>query len=135
MDVMPTILDAAGLQSESPLLQGDSLLPLMRGEAGDAFTERAIFVEGIFRSSVHVGRLHYMGNSDRLFHLDEDPGEFRPLNRWNLSFSAKQELKSLVDDYQRSYTALYGAMNRAGAGSVNVSPETLDQLRALGYID
>lgn len=44
VDVMPTVLEAAGIPA-SDRIQGESFLPLMRGEEGEAGSERVVFAE------------------------------------------------------------------------------------------
>lgn len=95
VDVLPTILDALGLDAAPHLVEGRSLLPLMHASArvdgwrDDAFSE----LDYAFRGArVHLGRradecrawmvcterwkyVHYQGLRPQLFDLREDPSE------------------------------------------------------------
>jgi len=78
-DVLPTLLEAAGLGNNAPALQGKSLLPLVRGEV-EALREATI-------SGFHAGPdrcirdetwsliLRPGDQPDELYHLEEDPQE------------------------------------------------------------
>jgi arylsulfatase A-like enzyme len=135
MDIMPTVLQTTGLNHESPVLQGRSLLPMIRDRATEAFADRPVFVEGDFRASVHIGRFHYMGGRNVLYDLQSDPQEIRALSPLGLAFGAKAALRRLIDEYQRTYSLFHHRMRRAGNDQGVLSPHSLDQLRALGYIE
>jgi arylsulfatase A-like enzyme len=80
-DVLPTLLDAAGLGNNTPTMQGQSVLPLIRGDV-DAIHEATI-------SGYHSGQdrcirdetwslvLRPGDNPDELYNLADDPHERR----------------------------------------------------------
>jgi len=86
-DIMPTLLDLAGLEIPAQV-EGESLLPVMRGEETDwrsyLHGEHVVHMNGI-------GSMHYIVTSDykyiwcsgsgkeQLFHLRDDPNELRDL--------------------------------------------------------
>jgi uncharacterized sulfatase len=90
IDVLPTLLDLAGL-TIPPVFEGESLVPLLRGESGDP--ERPVFVEfnrfaaqgdgqGGFTPmrAVIMGphKLNlYLHDTDELYDLASDPAEVR----------------------------------------------------------
>ena len=87
LDIMPTILDAAGIRPSDPL-DGQSLTPLLRGGAlppRDLFwhyphySNQGGFPGGAIRSGDHKLVENYEDGSISLYHLIDDPGESRDL--------------------------------------------------------
>jgi choline-sulfatase len=86
VDVMPTILDFAGVKQERIVpVDGRSVIPLVEGERDP---ERAVFAEhhteGIITTSFMVRQgdfkyIHTTGYAPRLFNLAEDPKEWNNL--------------------------------------------------------
>jgi len=98
VDVVPTILDALGLQVPDQRVEGRSLLPWVRGQAQAPLREFAVgFLDYAYREArlfldrgvaecngmmVADGRykyLHWQGFRPQLFDLRDDPGELRDL--------------------------------------------------------
>ena len=95
IDVVPTILDSLGVPGAPHRIEGRSLLPLLRGEAGAAWRD-AVFAEldyGFRRARNVLGRgvqdcrafmvrtadrkyVHWQGFRPQYFNLAEDPDEF-----------------------------------------------------------
>lgn len=85
VDVVATLLDAAGVEPVAPL-DGESLLPLARGEAADwkneAFAE--YLAHGVARPMAMLRRGRYklnysLDDPPELYDLATDPGEFHDL--------------------------------------------------------
>lgn len=78
MDILPTILQAAGLDPQSTGADGKSLIPLFRGEQ-TAYNQRMIHWENIYNMGVRSGnwKLIYQFWEDRprLYDLSRDIGE------------------------------------------------------------
>jgi arylsulfatase A-like enzyme/Tfp pilus assembly protein PilF len=135
VDLLPTILDATGHAIPSGV-QGSSLLPLLLSmeETG----ERAVYTESLY-PLLHYGwsplrsirtREHKFidAPNPELFHLTADRDE-----RENLLLEDRRLARELKD----RLTALLTEIEREGsdrAGTADLDEETLQQLRALGYI-
>jgi len=143
IDIMPTILEALGLQPAQPI-QGRSLSGLMAGQAEPA---RVALAEALNTLDAHAPKelppyqrdllfsvvnqpwkLIYHKNSpgnSELYHLVNDR---RELN--NLAAARPQIVKRLVAELERS-----GAMNVQIAEPTEPLPQdALEKLRALGYV-
>ena len=129
IDVMPTLLDGAGIDLP-PGLQGRSLIPLLRGES---LRPRPAFAEApwFHQSAVAFGEHQLV--------LSEDQGrelfEFRrdPLELHDISAQRPQD----VDELGAIGKRWRKAVERRGRPDIVPSPldeKTLDDLRALGYI-
>ena len=130
VDLVPTVLDLLGQEVPSQL-PGRSLLPLLAGRAGgDA---PAGYFEAISASinrrwaplyGLRAGALKYIDLPlPELYDLGADPGELR-----NLAASRPQDMERLG-----ARLAQLRARDR-GVAPTQESPETLERLRALGYV-
>jgi arylsulfatase A-like enzyme len=129
-DVMPTLLGL--LELPAPVMTGESLVPLMRGQAGwhrtDVFSEldRKVQLRSLLR-----GRDHLVMNVTRdrawWFNLAFDPVEHRPLPIQGATLGAELREQLLAHDAsiprpQRVLTA-------------EIPEEARERLRALGYVE
>jgi arylsulfatase A-like enzyme len=75
MDWTATILAAAGALADAAPLDGESLLPLLRGER--AAYDRELFWRTRTRAAARIGRWKYLqqGDEEFLYDLGVDPGE------------------------------------------------------------
>ncbi len=132
MDIMPTLLEGAGLEVP-PNLQGRSLLPLLRGEKArelPAFSEAPSFGQ---QRAIVLGDHHLIGalQNDRieLFDFRRDPLELRDISTENPQ--VVNELYNLAKQWQDS-------LNRRGGPEAEVpllGEEVLKSLQALGYLN
>lgn len=150
IDVMPTILEQASVDPASNEMQGDSLREMWEDPASAepriAFAEGAAFAEEI--KGVRTGRHKYViriapddvqrnGRSfipervkgRMLFDLTTDPGEKRDLLAGGAQAAAKGTAAEL-DGLLRHFVST----QRGQAGEVELDPETIERLRALGYV-
>lgn len=131
VDVMPTLLDALGLEVP-PGLDGRSLLPAIRGvdSEGGAVTLAYLALEGRDKRSLVIDDFKLISDAhsvDLLFDLEEDAGE-----RHNLA-----PLRTF--DKGRLSQTLRGLEWRLASGGrsaeqVEIDPELRKQLEALGYL-
>jgi arylsulfatase A-like enzyme len=132
IDLMPTVLDALGMEVPAGL-DGESLVALLNGgareEAPPAYAES------------HYPRLHYGWSELRairaegwkaveaprpeLYNLREDPGELRNL------YEARQ---ALADRMIEQASRLGREMDARASPVLAADRETLDRLRSLGYV-
>ena len=122
IDIVPTILDRLGLPDAPQWLEGRSLAQWLRG-AGSGDERQAVFSENsyAFRDAVRLplGRgvqscamtmvrtkdwklVHYDGLASQLFDLGNDPHELDDLGRCPSHAARREELLSVLFDWQRS---------------------------------
>ena len=125
IDLMPTLLELAGLPSSEPGDRGRSLVPLMRG---DGRAMRPIYAEtsGI-RALVSSDQklIRYPDGRLEFFDLVGDPGEHDPLPCEERCLELQAELDLLVQL----------AASYAPADSVELNEADLERLRSLGYLN
>jgi arylsulfatase A-like enzyme/Flp pilus assembly protein TadD len=131
-DVLPTILDLLGLPAPAGI-HGRSLVPLMRGEK---LSSLPVYMESLY------GRYHY-GWSEliglrtaryklirtakpELYDLEQDPAEKE--NLYNARPQLAHELEADLDRVRQRIGA-----GQEAASPAPLDPQTLAQLRALGY--
>lgn len=138
-DILPTVLDAAGLARQVPAscTEGESLLRVLADDG--PFARRAILAQDkLFRATwaITQGELkliyHRREATASLFDLRSDPGERR-----DLASARPDEVRRLRDlaeeNLRRTDLAARAFPAAAGADPV-LDPETLRKLRALGYL-
>jgi arylsulfatase A-like enzyme len=136
LDLFPTLLEAAGLPAPAGV-PGRSLFPLMEGDAdaGDrpAYSEREHLGEpaAAWRDGSHTLIVYPRQGRFELFHALEDPGETR-----DLSGAQAGTARALAERFEAHASQLEGAAEALGpdAGTSEIDPELLEQLRALGYV-
>ena len=134
VDLFPTILDAVGAFAPKRV-HGQSLLPLIAGEAGDS--ERSVYTESLYPllhygwaplRAVRTGNLKLIdAPRPEVFDIRTDPRE-----RLNLAGGNPE----MVENLEARLGELRGAIEtetRTGGDAPEMDPETLAQLQALGY--
>jgi arylsulfatase A-like enzyme len=131
VDLAPTLLAAVGVEAPEGF-QGQSLLGLVRGEAGaptpvfaetsSRFLTPGVRHAGAFAGSLRLLRVHDAAGqlvSEQLFDVSSDPGEQAPL----ADHPALAELAPVLADYARR------------AAAERLAPSELDhrRMQALGY--
>ncbi len=135
IDVAPTVLELAGL-AVAPTMQGQSLLPMIKGKArGDrpALSELTEGRRGTLRSIV-LGKEKLVVNlttkQTQFFDLEKDPAEKRPIVEEASGGRAPRLEKLLAQETARARR--HGARSSEAAIT---SPELQSRLRALGYLE
>ncbi len=150
VDIVPTILDLLDIAPPAPL-DGESLLPLLEGDADD---QRTVLLGGEshlrkgsdFRGpkALRTSRYKLIGfttsksgtleldmSQSALYDLEADPGEKR--NRLaDLPEVAERLGAELLQAFQAQERNL--AASRENTMSLEISKERLEQLKALGYL-
>jgi arylsulfatase A-like enzyme/Tfp pilus assembly protein PilF len=134
VDLVPTVVDIMSLEPESGVaaLEGQSLLPLLRGE--DPKPERLLFTEsevpflyyGWSRlRSVRRGAMKIIDAPVlELYDLQHDPDETS-----NLAVRQRTEVQRLAMEIET-----WAARGEHAGSTVAIDRETAEQLRALGYV-
>lgn len=129
VDLMPTLLDLAGLEPVEEGDQGRSLMPLLVGET---LPERPVYLEtmGIrgLRTATSKLLVHPDGETE-YFDLELDPGEARPLPCEEACVELADQLALL-----REWMAP-AAAEETEKDTVTLDEDDLERLRALGYLN
>lgn len=148
IDVVPTLLDVIGVDTAPLLLQGDSLLPVIRGRNVQYFRDRIAISEepGTWSShdddpvaaSAFYRSWHYLSSRGReggaplLFDYRSDPAEQRPLGGRG---AERRLLADMLRGVHAENVVLREALTRGADGAIEYEPDAIEQLRELGYID
>lgn len=128
-DVMPTMLDLAGITYNPTQFDGVSLLLLMAGEDHDFFNKRPIISQSSPFWSVLLGDIHCpditRGYDIMVYNSTTDPREHTPLQ----GNSAQVGLERLVNSL-----SIIAQREIPGTETIFNDEETLEQLKQLGYI-
>ena len=130
-DVMPTLLDLAGIAYDSSRYDGVSLLGLMAGEDHAFFQERPIVSQtspsfwSVLLGDTHSPDIN-RGYDVKVYNVKEDPREHKPLSD-NL---AGRGLARLVHSL-----SMIPRREVPGTETIINDEETLEQLQELGYIE
>ncbi len=136
LDLLPTILDLVHVPAP-PQTQGVSLAPLARGTGG-ALPDVVPSEHGPALAPVTTSvrqddhTLLRIGATDALFDLDSDPGERHDVMGMQPETGAT--MRDALATWRAACATLHARYGPSGAG-VAPEPETVRQLRALGYIE
>jgi arylsulfatase A-like enzyme len=145
LDIMPTILDLAGVDHGELLLQGDSLVPLMTGGAPTGWDrDLAYSEEALLKKSRHDPRPYGSVFFDRWHVLDSlyaslelydrvaDPAETRRRRptRW-----LRTRMPRFLSDMQEAELEIWRKVTGGRENVVVLDPETVSELKALGYLE
>lgn len=129
IDLMPTLLDLAGLEAGANVL-GKSLRPLFAGESA---SPRLVFFETFeaigVRSATHK-LLQFRDGRTEFFDLATDAAEASPLT--DVCSGSCQELERPLDSFER---LLAQARESNPSGRAFMTSAEVNTLRALGYLD
>ncbi len=149
LDLMPTVLELAGVDRGPLMLQGDSLLSLVDGEQSAFWDSRLLLSEepvaysnrrsaDLSASVLFAGRhiLLSKGHSrTAVYDYVADPQEVKPLRR----FAEDRELHEVVVPFlshaRRTGIRTWETMTRGGSQAIEYDPDVMKQLRELGYVD
>ncbi len=138
VDIYPTILEHLDVPSPKGI-RGRSLLPHLRGEIT---AQKTAFIEHAGRSLVslrtgrhkyirHLRTLHlqpsypFVEGKEELYDLKLDPYEARDV---------AGEHQELIQEFRRELTARRAQKLELKTGKAELSPETIEILRSLGYV-
>jgi arylsulfatase A-like enzyme/predicted Zn-dependent protease len=133
VDVMPTVLDYLGLEIPDAV-EGQSLLPLMAGreepEPRYAYSETQycrLHYGWSDLASIRDARYKFIeAPTPELYDLEQDPGETR--NVFSSQMGIANPLRERLAEMREE------AVAGADAEMADLDPETLEKLRALGYV-
>jgi arylsulfatase A-like enzyme len=148
VDLLPTLIDMFDLDSQGAMIQGRSLLPLLRGETDPNPGEQFVLGEVMYPSKIEgislqdndwkliriiemqpsAGFPRGKRDSWELYDLSTDPGEMENVVRFNpqVLSSTRQRLESLRKKFDAS--GLEGK-------DTDIDEDTREALRSLGYFE
>lgn len=145
LDIMPTVLDLAGADVRSLLMQGDSLVPLMTGGTPTGWSRNLGYSEEALvkksrmdprpYGSVFFGRWHLLDSvhaSMALFDLGLDPEE---TSRVRPSRRLRRRIPAFLRDMQHAELEIWRGVTGARQTAVSLDHETISVLKALGYLE
>jgi arylsulfatase A-like enzyme len=132
IDLMPTILELVGAP-QPPGLQGSSLVPLLRGRAGSdglAFGESPFFGHRRFvATGVHQLLLTKQSGAVELYNFVDDRHQ-----QADIALTEPETTSRLEAEIAGWEGRIAGTSYRSEKDAEDVDPQTLEQLRELGYI-
>jgi arylsulfatase A-like enzyme len=164
LDVMPTILDFAGVDASGLVMQGDSLVGLMEGRNPDYWKSRVIASEEVtmrdrvkqwrnrglrVSGSLYYGDWHfissrifwpqrgYLPESLRLkvFNQAEDPQELDSRLRFFPDAYLRYRYTSGLNELQAIGEDAQQRFRSSNETDYEFDPDTLEHLKALGYVE
>jgi arylsulfatase A-like enzyme len=161
IDVMPTVLELAGVERGDLLLQGQSLVGLIDGERPDHWRDRVIVSEeptamlkgdpcscgSLYFRDWHVVSSSWMWPRDHLYlpklqaflatnvlAVDKPRGESLAASFLpDLLVRARQ--RSFLTELREANMATWRKLTEGDAGGRVIDPDTLERLRGLGYVN
>jgi hypothetical protein len=157
VDVMPTILELAGIDSASFLLAGDSLVGLIKGEKLPFWENRMTISDEVFyllkkhprlSSSVFFHDLHSITSISlwpgarflpppvrmSVFNFQKDRDEKHTLLSFLPDLVIKHKLLKVMKDVQEISLRTWKKWTGGPTETYRLNPEAIERLRALGYI-
>lgn len=140
IDLMPTILDYTGISVRPKGIVGRSLLPLLNG------TKQTVRLPEYFVCETRTDRWNRIAVYSRNWMYIENRDRFPKLNRFELQSRYRKQnglFSDLISRYPEVASPMKGFLSRweknfpdgkVTRAKEKASPETLEQLRSLGYI-
>lgn len=159
VDVMPTVLDYAGIGATGVPMQGRSLAPLIRGEEREAWDRRPVFVDEVFNLSpesppgwgsilfrewhwIHSRTFQTDSNAwlpapilSRGYNDQRDPEQKRLWNALFVDAPVKFWLSGRLREVHEANMEIWRAFTRGEIETADYDEATLQRLRDLGYLN
>ena len=147
IDIMPTILELAGIDASGLLIQGDSLLDLIQGLNQSFWSERTCYSEevtgkekydssGRSSGSLLLEDYHILSSDVRLrtllFDRSKDPEELFSIFSPMIERKSKKILQKIQSKNMEIWESVTGG--NLGESEVRFDVEYLENLKGLGYI-
>jgi arylsulfatase A-like enzyme len=164
LDVMPTILEFSGVDSSGMAMQGDSLIGLMEGRDPEYWASRVIASEEVTErdrirhsrnrglrvmGSLFYGPWHFIASRGfwpkrgivpeslrlKVFNQAEDPQELAARGRFVPDLYLRYRYTSGLNQLQRLGEEAHSRFRNSDETNYEFDPETLEHLKALGYVE
>lgn len=138
IDIAPTILELANVEYKPDSFQGKSLIPLINGayeQDREVLAELSLYGE---KKAIFMGQYKLICevplNRCQLFDLNEDPKELYPIKG---NEEIKRQMLKRLDELLASSATIYERITGKPHEQTYKLPshETIEQLKALGYVD
>ncbi len=161
IDVMPTVLDLAGIPLENLMIHGDSVLPLIRGEEKEFWRDRLVIADEVAGrdksqasawGSVFYRNWHIVNSQDfssqseiarddfsevdyvKVFDYHSDKEESHALEEFQNDSAFKEDWSEFLRELQQINLETWRMMAGAEEKTISYDPETLRKLKILGYM-
>jgi arylsulfatase A-like enzyme len=163
IDLMPTILDSAGIDTDGLVLQGDSLLPLIHETGPDFWNSRICFSEEVVNrrhkfdsrpfGSLIIGSWHFLNsaaflpellhereqqgefNFFKIFNLKNDPDEINCLSGYFYDHVLKPVAGNILTKFHENNKTLHQKLSKQPRQIIHMDPVVNERLRDLGYLE
>jgi hypothetical protein len=150
LDVMPTVLELSEVERGDLLMQGDSLLSLVRGERPEYWKQRLVVSEEVtvyngrtrpdeISGSVFTANLHVLHSvklpETEVFDYVRDPNEQEPLGERGLVAELEAVVVPFLREMKQLDLEIWRSMRRDREPVIQSDPEVRERLRALGYVE
>jgi len=138
VDIVPTALEALGIgdTEQASQFQGQTLLPLIKGETGDTATdERTLYFEtfypyfhygwGVLTGVINGGWKYIKGPDDELYNLETDFDELNPVEDPGIKTAMGERLATVAADLRSG---------RPESRTLEMDRQAVEMLRSLGYL-
>ena len=139
IDIVPTVLELAGVKFDANGFQGKSLVSLISGESEQ---DREVLAESMFyyeeKKALLVGPYKLiwrpLAGQYLLFNMVDDPKELYPING---SVEIKKQMLKRLKEMRTGNADIYKKITGRAPERAYETPsaDTIEQLKALGYID
>jgi len=143
IDIMPTVLELLNIRLDQSI-DGTSLVKYFKGKK----SPRTIFAETLYPERLYDKKgegffgvmednwkviIHRTRNEAQIYNHKTDPQEAKPLSLDNLKDLKPKEMK-VINDRLQLLQEYRKASNKAESDKIETDQETIDALKALGYI-
>ncbi|MFC1850615.1 sulfatase [candidate division CSSED10-310 bacterium] len=153
LDIMPTILDVAGITTRDLSLQGDSLVTLVQDQRPDYWQKRFIFCDEVMSyaggrnkedpeiwASVFFRDWHILRSREvpdmHVFNYVDDQQENNPLSCFMLDIFLKTYVTSFMRSIKESNMRVWRSIaTDIESQVIHHDPEVTEHLKSLGYIN
>jgi arylsulfatase A-like enzyme len=163
LDVMPTVLEYAGVDTHGLAMQGDSLVGLVEGRNPEFWSDRVIASEEVtlrdkvrpwrnsglrVSGSLYYRDWHFIASRAfwpqrgywpeslrlKVFNLTDDPTEMDPASRFLYDAYLRYRYTAGLNRLQSVSQEAGRAFRSSDEQSYEFDPDTLEHLKALGYV-
>jgi arylsulfatase A-like enzyme len=147
IDVMPTILDLAQIDTEPLILHGQSLIPLIENQQQQTWSDRVIASDEVVRrsspadaarGSLFFGQWHLLYSQEdtvRIFDYVHGPDEGEVDTSRFAAELAKLGIEDFIATIQSANITIWQSLVKTREPSVEYDANVIDQLRELGYVE